>query len=117
MSKEGDDEGASGGVALVMEGAETPCDGAQALEFAALTSPLAKMASEEPPVAKISMPGISNIFGHANRTRRIVWTLVVVAAISIATIQVSGTGHYPLLHSFYISRRNVLRAFSLRSIY
>lgn len=96
MKKEDDGDGAAGSVALMVDvpggesAAETPGDAARTIELAALTGPLAKMA-EEPPVAKISMPGISNIFGHANRVRRIVWTLAVVAAISIATIQVSGT--------------------------
>lgn len=65
-------------------------DMVQMMDLSTLAGPLARMA-EEPIASKISMPGISNIFGRGNKARRIVWTLVVVAAISIATVQVSGS--------------------------
>lgn len=78
-------------------GTPMPGDVVRVMDFTSLAGPLGKMAADEPLVGKISMPGISNIFGHANKVRRIVWTLVVVAAMSIATIQVS---HYHILTYF-----------------
>nr|CAG4649161.1 EOG090X02IW [Scapholeberis mucronata]SVE93500.1 EOG090X02IW [Scapholeberis mucronata] len=50
--------------------------------------PLAKMSRPKPVMSGISMPGISNIFGQAHVSRRIVWTVVVATAIVVATIQV-----------------------------
>lgn len=58
------------------------------MQMTSANGPLAKVKSAKP-VAGISIPGLSTIFGaEAHLSRRIVWTVVVIAAITIATIQV-----------------------------
>ena len=58
------------------------------LQMMSLDGPLANLSKKKPARPGISIPGISNIFGQAHVSRRIVWTVVVVSAIIIATIQV-----------------------------
>ncbi len=74
----------SGTAATIPNLQETMC----MLQMMSLDGPLAKLSKKKPVVSGISIPGISNIFGQAHVSRRIVWTIVVVAAIIIATIQV-----------------------------
>lgn len=59
------------------------------LQMISAEGPLAKLSKKKPVMSGISMPGISNIFGSAHLSRRIVWTVVVVTAITVATIQVN----------------------------
>lgn len=73
----------SGIAAVVPDLQETMC----MLQMMSLDGPLAEL-KPKPALSGISMPGISNIFGDTNLSRRIVWILVIVAAFVIAIIQV-----------------------------
>lgn len=64
---------------------ETMC----VLNMMSSDGPLAKLSKDKPLLSGISIPGISNIFGTAHLSRRIVWTVVVITTITIATIQVT----------------------------
>jgi len=74
--------------------AETAVPGLQEMmqhmmQMTSAAGPLAKLTEVKPTKPVISIPGLSTIFGReAHLSRRIVWTVVVVAAITIATIQV-----------------------------
>lgn len=79
----------SGIAAVVPDLQETMC----MLQMMSVDGPLAEL-KPKPALSGISMPGIANIFGEAHLTRRVVWILVIVAAIVIATIQVKIINFY-----------------------
>lgn len=73
----------TGIAAVVPDLQETMC----MLQMMSADGPLAEL-KPKPALSGISMPGISNIFGDTNLSRRIVWILVIIAAFVIAIIQV-----------------------------
>nr|SVE80001.1 EOG090X02IW [Daphnia magna] len=79
----------SGIAAVVPDLQETMC----MLQMMSVDGPLAEL-KPKPALSGISMPGISNIFGDTNLSRRIVWILVIVAAFVIAIIQVKDRVEY-----------------------
>lgn len=60
----------------------------QLLRLTSMQGPLAQIKKEKKPMAKVSIPGMSTVFGDASPCRRVVWTLVLLVCFSIATIQV-----------------------------
>nr|SVE77485.1 EOG090X02IW [Daphnia lumholtzi] len=79
----------SGIAAVVPDLQETMC----MLQMMSADGPLAELKPKTA-LSGISMPGIGNIFGDTNRSRRIVWILVIVAAFVIAIIQVKDRVEY-----------------------
>nr|SVE86007.1 EOG090X02IW [Daphnia similis]SVE87262.1 EOG090X02IW [Daphnia similis] len=80
----------SGGIAAVVPDLqETMC----MLQMMSADGPLADLKPKTA-LSGISMPGIGNIFGDTNPSRRIVWILVIVAAFVIAIIQVKDRVEY-----------------------
>lgn len=59
----------------------------QLIDLSSVRGPLAQL-KEHKPMAKVSIPGMSTIFGDAPPCRRVVWTLVMIVCLSVATIQV-----------------------------
>lgn len=71
-------------VAAIPNLQETMC----MLQMMSSEGPLAQLAKEKSVMTRISIPGLSTIFGGGNITRRVVWSVVVVTALLVATIQV-----------------------------
>lgn len=72
-------------VAAIPNLQETMC----MLQMMSSEGPLAKLSKKKSVMSGISIPGLSTIFGGGHITRRIVWSVVVVTALLVATIQVS----------------------------
>ena len=72
----------------------------QLLQLTSMRGPLARIKKEKKPMAKVSIPGMSTVFGDASPCRRVVWTLLILACFSIATIQVRAHSflHYLSIH-------------------
>ena len=62
-------------------------DIATLFEYASVKGPLSRMKSTKP-MAEVSIPGMSTIFGEGSIARRIIWSMVVILCISIACVQV-----------------------------
>jgi len=65
------------------------------LDLSSTAGPLAQLKGRKP-MAEISIPGMSTIFGDASVCRRVVWCFFMVVCITIATIQVQDRVRYYL---------------------
>nr|CAG4642364.1 EOG090X02IW [Evadne anonyx] len=85
----------------------------QLLRLTSMKGPLAQIKKEKKPMAKVSIPGMSTVFGDASPCRRVVWTLVLLVCFSIATIQLKDrVEHYlatPVTVNVRVTMNNSLR--------
>jgi len=67
------------------------------LDLSSTAGPLAQLKGRKP-MAEISIPGMSTIFGDASVCRRVVWCFFMVVCITIATIQVLSSSTREMVH-------------------
>ena len=98
----GEGEPPSEALSPVTEGPNHLNEMIQLIRLTSMQGPLAKIKKDGKPMAKVSIPGMSTVFGDASSPcRRVTWTLVLLACLSIATIQVRvfpNRAYNPIVH-------------------